>query len=312
MHILITGGTGTFGNAAAKEFLDEGHTVTIYSRDEQKQEQMAARFKHHPDLQFFLGDVRDKDRLRQAMRGRDAVIHAAALKIVPKCEFDPLEAVKTNIIGTANVIEAALDCGTERAILISTDKAVDPVNLYGTTKKTAEHLFLAANNFAKNGVPMFSVARYGNVWRSRGSVIEIWEKCAAEKKPIQITDPDMTRFFMTAEQAVDLVKFALREMQGGEIFIPKLRAYRLYDLAKSFCTVHGCGEITTQPRSGEKIGETLISDYELPRTIFHGTDALSIWPGSSPDGNTSAFRFFAKSDSAPRMTPSELLDWIRK
>ena len=268
MRILITGGSGTFGKTASRVLLKAGHIVTVMSRDEQKQEIMAAEL---PDLRLFLGDVRDKDRLRLAMRGQNAVFHAAALKIVPKLEFDPIEAVKTNIYGSQNVIECALDLGTPKVLLISTDKATDPQNLYGATKKVAEHLFRAANALSHEGIPAFSVLRYGNVWGSRGSVIETWETAVRNGEQPKITDPRMTRFFITAGDAIQFARDSLDAMTGGELFVPRMRAYKLAALRTAFSAVYP--DVTfenTGIRPGEKIHEALISSYELPHMIASG------------------------------------------
>ena len=281
MKVLITGGTGTFGQAATRFLADAGDTVTIFSRDEQKQELMAEKFKGRENVRFFLGDVRDRDRLQLAMNNHEIVIHAAALKIVPKLEFDPAEAVKTNVLGSMNVISCALEAArhgaARRVVLLSTDKAVNPVNLYGATKKTAEHLFRAANNLGYGGLPKFSAVRYGNVWGSRGSVIEIWERQHAVGLPVTITDPQMTRFFMTAQDAVDLVLRALADMlsprtPGGGIYLPKLRAYRLDELWEAFSLAHSIEEraVITGIRDGEKTHEALISPYEVPFMKEHG------------------------------------------
>lgn len=265
MRILLTGGSGTFGKTASRVLLRAGHIVTVMSRDEQKQEIMAAEL---PDLRLFLGDVRDKDRLRLAMRGQDAVFHAAALKIVPKLEFDPIEAVKTNIYGSQNVIECALDLGTPKVLLISTDKATDPCNLYGATKKVAEHLFRASNALSHEGRPAFSVLRYGNVWGSRGSVIEAWETAVRNGEQPKITNPRMTRFFITAGDAIQLAIDSLDAMTGGELFVPRMRAYKLSALRAAFNAVYpGAAFENVDIRPGEKIHEALISSYELPYMV---------------------------------------------
>lgn len=313
MKILIIGGTGTFGSAAAEYFLEKGNVVTIFSRDEQKQELLAGKLRRFSNVQFFLGDVRDRDRLKMAMRGRHAVIHAAALKIVPRCEFDPIEAVKTNIGGAQNIIECALELArgalVTKVLLISTDKAVQPVNLYGATKKTAEHLIRAANNLAYNRLPVFSAVRYGNVFRSRGSVIEAWERAVEEGRPVGVTDLRMTRFFMLPQEAVALAGYALEEMEGGEIFIPKLRAYRLKELHTAFRAVYPHAQMKVLGvRPGEKTHEDLISSYELPFTYACG-DCLVI--GSERHGNGGEFSKFASSAGADAMSVNDLRDHIR-
>ena len=279
--VLITGGTGSFGKAFVKELLTwHKGKIIIYSRDEQKQEEMANEFKlldEHGVLRFFIGDVRDKDRLQSAMSQVDTVIHAAALKIVPKCEYDPIEAVKTNIYGAENVIKAAIDCCVSRVIALSTDKAVSPVNLYGATKLTAERLFIAANHLSgsvgNNNLTKFSIVRYGNVANSRGSVIPLFKKLSKMGKPLSITHPEMTRFWITLEQAVAFVVENLHEMQGGEIFIPKMPSFRITELADAICypeeiTLSGIPIRFDHPivgmRPGEKVHETLITTHDTP------------------------------------------------
>jgi UDP-N-acetylglucosamine 4,6-dehydratase len=280
MRILITGGTGTFGRMAARHLLEQGHIVTVMSRDEMKQEAMEREFDH-PALRCFLGDVRDVDRLTRAMLPQEAVIHAAALKIVPRCEFDPFEAVKTNVHGTENVISAALATGVKKAIFIATDKCVEPINLYGATKKVAEHMWLAANNYAKDGAPAFSAVRYGNVWGSRGSVIPFWRECLKVKRPLPVTDMTMTRFFMFQRDAVALVEHALEHMSGGEIYIPRLPAYLIRDLLAAFQARFGiCEAITTGLRLGEKMHESLASSHELPFMHRDGGGPLVLTPYS--------------------------------
>ncbi len=224
--ILVTGGTGSFGkNFAAKivKSYPEIERLVIYSRDELKQFEMSNEYPEakFPQLRFFIGDVRDKERLYRAMEGVDIVVHAAALKQVPACEYNPFEAVKTNILGAQNVIETAIDRGVTKVVALSTDKAAAPINLYGATKLCSDKLFVAANNFKGTRDIVFSVVRYGNVMGSRGSVIPHFMR----KRPegvIPITDERMTRFNITIEEGVDLVLFALRNMWGGEIFVPKI------------------------------------------------------------------------------------------
>ena len=307
-RILITGGTGTFGHAATARFLAEGYTVTIFSRDEQKQELMEKQF---PSARYFLGDVRDKERLVLAMQGQDIVIHAAALKIVAKCEFDPLEAIETNIAGTANVIKSAIGCrGLKKVVFISTDKAVHPVNLYGATKKTAEHAVLSANNLRALGGPLFSVVRYGNVWRSRGSVLEHWENAAAENRKAIVTSPHMTRFLLTAGEAVDLVAFALNEMQGGEIFVPKMRAYTIAGLRAAFKTIYPCVQfVEVGARPGEKIHEKILSSQEASLAHFH-PQGVFIVKQAPPEKPSAAA--FANSCGVARVYPHELALLIKE
>jgi UDP-N-acetylglucosamine 4,6-dehydratase/5-epimerase len=278
--VLITGGTGSLGHELARQLLastNDPIRIVVYSRDEQNQEAMRHHFNDHPVLRFFLGDVRDADRLTMALRGIDTVIHAAALKIVPKCEYDPEECVKTNVVGTMNIINACIAAGVRRAILTSTDKAVNPINLYGATKLTAEKLFVAANHLS--GSPggqgcAFSVVRYGNVVNSRGSVIPLWNGLAEDGKPLPITHPDMTRFWITLDQAGDFLLSMLDCMRGGEIFVPRLPAFRLIDLASCIATV---GTEIVGIRPGEKIHETLIASDEIRVAKLEG-DLFTIVP----------------------------------
>ena len=235
MRLLITGGTGFFGRAFAKHALAWGYTVCIYSRNEYAQFLMRQEFCDDPRLRFFIGDVRDRDRLRRAMEGCDSVVHAAALKRIEVGAYDPIEMVKTNVVGTMNVIEAAMDAGVGKVVFLSSDKAFEPVSAYGQSKAIAESLVLAANNMRGSFGPLFAVTRYGNVAGSTGSVIPIWRKMIADgATKVPVTDPDCTRFYMTEQEAVDLVQRTLIDMRGGELVIPEhLPAYRLGDLAQA-------------------------------------------------------------------------------
>jgi UDP-N-acetylglucosamine 4,6-dehydratase/5-epimerase len=260
--ILLTGGTGSFGKAFSRVALAEcdPKKLIIYSRDELKQHEM--RYLHGFDderIRFFLGDVRDKQRLHRAMAGVDVVVHAAALKQVPACEYNPLEAVKTNIDGAANIVDAAIDHGVKKVLGISTDKAVNPVNLYGATKLVAEKLFVQGNTYSGGGVTRFSCTRYGNVVGSRGSVIPLFKR-QREAGVVTVTDARMTRFWLTLEQGVRLVLTALKRMRGGEIFVPKIPSMRLVDLAQVIapeCEINVVGI-----RPGEKLHEVLVSRDE--------------------------------------------------
>lgn len=265
--ILLTGGTGSFGQKFVEVMLKEYNpkTIRIFSRDELKQWEMAQKFNHDERLRFFIGDIRDKGRLERAMDGVDIVVHAAALKQVPLCEYNPFEAVKTNILGAQNVIEAALDRNVERVIAISTDKAVNPVNLYGATKMCMEKLFIAANSYVgpKRQTKM-SCVRYGNVVGSRGSVIPLFKK-QRQTGRITITDPRMTRFWITLEQGVRFVINCIEKMHGGEIFVPKIPSMRIMDLAKAVapeCEIEFIGI-----RPGEKIHECLLTEDEARHSI---------------------------------------------
>jgi UDP-N-acetylglucosamine 4,6-dehydratase len=265
--ILLTGGTGSFGQKFVEVMLKEYNpkTIRIFSRDELKQWEMAQKFNHDKRLRFFIGDIRDKERLERAMDGVDIVVHAAALKQVPLCEYNPFEAVKTNILGAQNVIEAALDHNVERVMAISTDKAVNPVNLYGATKMCMEKLFIAANSYVgpKRQTKM-SCVRYGNVVGSRGSVIPLFKK-QRQTGRITITDPRMTRFWITLEQGVRFVINCIEKMHGGEIFVPKIPSMRIMDLAKAVapeCEIEFIGI-----RPGEKIHECLLTEDEARHSI---------------------------------------------
>lgn len=257
--ILVTGGTGSFGNAFVKKVLPmDLAKIIIYSRDEQKQEEMARRFPEG-NMRWFLGDVRDRQRLEMAMYGVDVVVHAAALKIVPICEYNPFEAVMTNINGAENVCRAAMASGVKRVIALSTDKAVNPLNLYGATKLAAEKIFVAANNVAA-GRCQFSVVRYGNVVGSRGSVVPLFKQLASQGLPLTITDQRMTRFWITLDQAVDFVLSCAEMMQGREIFIPKIPSAHIMDLAEAIAP--GSKHTIIGSRPGEKLHETLMTDDE--------------------------------------------------
>jgi UDP-N-acetylglucosamine 4,6-dehydratase len=262
--VLITGGTGSFGQEFTKKILAEykPRKVIIYSRDEYKQYMMQKKFAEYEEqLRFFLGDIRDKDRLLRAFEGVDYVVHAAALKQVPALEYNPTEAVNTNVMGADNIVDAAIDRGIKKVVALSTDKAVNPINLYGATKLVAEKIFVAANAYG-GGRVKFSVVRYGNVMGSRGSVIPLFMSLKnSGVREFPITDERMTRFWMTIGQSGALVVRALKEMEGGEIFVPKIHSMRIVDLAKVIeptCTFKFTGI-----RPGEKLHESLISCDEV-------------------------------------------------
>ena len=261
--ILVTGGTGSFGTKFTEIVLKERsvRAVRILSRDELKQLQMDQQFNDNR-LRFFIGDVRDKDRLYRAMNGVDIIVHAAALKQVPAAEYNPLEAVKTNINGTANVIDAAIDAGVPRVIFIGTDKAVHPVNLYGATKLVAEKLFIHANAYA-GGRTRFSCVRYGNVVGSRGSVIPLFLQ-QRDNGTVTLTDERMTRFWITLKHGVNFVINCIDRMVGGEVFVPKIPSMRLIDIAKTIAPTAQLEVIGIRP--GEKVHEELITCEEAPRT----------------------------------------------
>ncbi len=264
ISILVTGGTGSFGHAFIRTLLTRHrpHKLIIFSRDELKQFQMQQEFDN-PCLRYFIGDVRDRDRLYRAFKNVDLVVHAAALKQVPACEYNPMEAVRTNVLGASNVIDAAIDCGVDRVIALSTDKAANPINLYGATKLCSDKLFTAGNSYAGEHPTRFSVVRYGNVVGSRGSVVPVFLRLRA-KGVLPITDPRMTRFWITLEQGVDFVLDSFQRMRGGEIFVPKIPSIRILDLAAAMAPE--CQIDTVGIRPGEKLHEVMIPADEARLT----------------------------------------------
>ncbi|MBL8986381.1 MAG: UDP-N-acetylglucosamine 4,6-dehydratase (inverting) [Gemmatimonadales bacterium] len=267
--ILITGGTGSFGRAFVKRVLEryDPRRVIVYSRDELKQYEMAEQLKDKR-LRFFLGDVRDLNRLQRAMTGVQVVIHAAALKQVPAAEYNPFECIKTNVLGAQNVIEAALDAGVEKVVALSTDKAANPINLYGATKLCSDKLFVAANAYAGGRGPIMSVVRYGNVVGSRGSVVPFFLK-ARKNGVLPITDPRMTRFWITLDQGVDFVLESIRRMHGGELFVPKIPSTDIMTLVEALAP--NCKTEVIGIRPGEKLHELMISEDDARRTRDMGT-----------------------------------------
>jgi UDP-N-acetylglucosamine 4,6-dehydratase len=278
--VLITGGTGSFGRACIRILLDEYKPakVIVFSRDELKQHEMREAGFDQPNLRYFIGDVRDLSRLQRAMHGANVVIHAAALKQVPACEYNPMEAIKTNILGTANVIEAALEAGVSKVLALSTDKAVSPVNLYGATKLAAEKLTVQSNAYSGERPARFSCVRYGNVIGSRGSVVPIFLRQRQNGK-LSITDKRMTRFWLSLEQGVRFVLHSIDLMQGGEVFVPKLPSMSLMDLAKAIAPQAKLEEVGVRP--GEKLHEVLISEDEA-RTTVELDDMYVIQPALGP------------------------------
>ena len=302
--ILVTGGTGSFGRKFTEIMLEEYHPrkLVIFSRDELKQHEMRTGGFDHPSLRYFIGDVRDVERLRRAMTGIDIVVHAAALKQVPACEYNPIEAVLTNVMGARNIIEAALDMGVKKIMAISSDKAVNPLNLYGATKLVAEKLFVQGNAYSGTSETRFSCVRYGNVVGSRGSVIPLFLEQRNNGK-VTITDERMTRFWLTLEQGVRFVIRCIEQMHGGEVFVPKIPSMNIMDLVKAVapdCQVENIGI-----RPGEKLHEILISEDEV-RQALELDDMFVIKPAHPwwqvgnwiagrplPDG----FRFASNSNS---------------
>jgi FlaA1/EpsC-like NDP-sugar epimerase len=268
--VLITGGSGAFGTACAKRLLADRVTerLVIYSRSEHRQADMARELGADQRLRFFIGDVRDRDRLRRAMQDIDVVIHAAALKRIETGAYNPLEVKKTNIDGAANVIEAATDAGVHKVIALSSDKAFQPVSPYGTSKAFAESLFLAANNTRGNFGPIFAVCRYGNVWKSTGSVVPTWRKILdGGADTVPVTDPGCTRFFMTMGEAVSLVLDTADTMKGGEIAIPDLPAYRLGDLAEAMGAKMDIRGLPDFEKRHESMGAGKSSDQARRMTV---------------------------------------------
>jgi UDP-N-acetylglucosamine 4,6-dehydratase len=270
-RVLVTGATGSFGNAFVRKLLRSTKVsrLVIYSRDELKQYEMRERLTEEglmdERLRFFLGDIRDLDRLQRALSDINVVVHAAALKQVPAAEYNPMECIKTNVLGAENLVEAAIDKGVERVIALSTDKAANPINLYGATKLCSDKLFVAANHLAGSKPTRFSVVRYGNVVASRGSVVALFKKLAATGQPVPITDPRMTRFWLTIDQGVEFVLTSMHRMSGGEIFVPKLPSMKVVDVAEAI--VPGATHKFVGIRPGEKLHEIMITRDDAANTV---------------------------------------------
>ncbi len=306
--ILVTGGTGSFGQAFVRYVLDrfEPRRLIVFSRDELKQFEMRRRF-YAPCLRFFLGDVRDRERLHRAFADVEYVVHAAALKQVPACEYNPFEAIRTNVIGAENVINAAIDRGVRKVIALSTDKAANPINLYGATKLCSDKLFIAGNAYSGNSSTSFAVVRYGNVMGSRGSVIPFFRQCA-EKDVIPITDPRMTRFWITLDQAVAFVLDNFDRMLGGETFVPKIPSMKITDLARAIAPE--CRHEIVGIRPGEKLHEVMIPFDEARNTLEYPAHYVIQpqydWWGSArraaPGGQAVDENFSYRSDNNP--------DWL--
>ncbi|CCQ60391.1 UDP-N-acetylglucosamine 4,6-dehydratase (inverting) [Crocosphaera watsonii] len=322
--ILITGGSGSFGKKCVQTLLGKcnPNKVIVYSRDELKQYEMAQEF-NAPAMRYFIGDVRDRDRLRLAMRGVDLVIHAAALKQIPVAEFNPMECIKTNIHGANNVVDIALECGVDKVIALSTDKAVNPINLYGATKLAADKLFVAANNIVGPLKTRFAVVRYGNVVGSRGSVVPFFQKLIKEgATELPITDPRMTRFWITLEQGVDLVLKSFERMQGGEIFVPKIPSMKITDLAEALAP--GIPHQVVGIRPGEKLHEVMCpvdsahltlefdDHYVITPTIGFVWDFNFTCNALEEKGISVVEGFEYKSDTNPEwLAPSDLQEILK-
>lgn len=319
--ILITGGTGSFGKRFAKDILTKYNPkkVIIFSRDEYKHFMMAKEFSEYSErMRFFIGDVRDKDRLNRAFENVDYVIHAAALKQVPACEYNPSEAIKTNVDGAQNVIDAALDKGVKRVVALSTDKAVNPVNLYGGTKLVSDKLFIAANAYSGNKDINFSIVRYGNVAGSRGSVIpHFFELIKDGKKELPITDKRMTRFWISLTQGVELVIKALAEATGGETFISKIPSFKITDLAEAM--LPGCRMPEIGIRPGEKLHEIMVTTedsltaYEYdhhfivyPQVVWNEKQKINASGKKVPDGFA-----YSSDNNKEWLTASELRKMVQ-
>jgi len=300
--ILITGGTGSIGNALVDFLLKKtkARRIAVYSRDELKQLTMRTRLGNDDRMRWFIGDIRDQARLIRALHGVDYVIHAAALKQVDTGEYNPMEFVKTNILGSQNVIEAAIETNVKKVIALSTDKASSPINLYGATKLTADKLFIAANNYSYSYGTTFSVVRYGNVMGSRGSVIPYFKDLAKQNIPLPITDLRMTRFWIEIDKAVEFILTSLEIANGGELFVPKIPSMKLIDLAKGINPNAEIIEIGIRP--GEKLHEEMISLEDSRRTIDLGdrylvTPVVAEWGFKSPNSNYMPEGFAYRSDT---------------
>ena len=274
--ILLTGGTGSFGNAFLERVLDEWPdiVVRVYSRDELKQSELRTRFGD-AQVRYLIGDVRDRSRMSRAAQGCDVIVHAAAMKQVPACEYNPFEAVRTNVLGAQHVVDAAIDAKVDRVVALSTDKAVNPVNLYGATKLCAEKIFVQGNAYAAQSSTRLACVRYGNVVGSRGSVVPVFQRQAAEDGQLTITDERMTRFWITLPQAVDLVLYALEHMTGGEVFIPKIPSMRVTDLAEAIGP--GLPQQVVGIRPGEKLHELMLTTDESRHAVDAG-DVYVVFP----------------------------------
>jgi UDP-N-acetylglucosamine 4,6-dehydratase len=300
--VLITGGTGSLGKALVRHLLtqEKVRRIAIFSRDELKQLHMRNEFKDDPRLRWFLGDIRDIERLKRAFHNVDYVFHAAALKQVDTGEYNPMEFIKTNVLGSQNIIDASIETGVKRVVALSTDKASSPINLYGATKLTADKLFIAANNYSYTYGTIFSVVRYGNVMGSRGSVIPFFKQLADEGKPLPITDLRMTRFWISIDEAVHFVLDSLEMMTGGELYVPRIPSMKIVDLAKAVAPRAELEEVGMRP--GEKLHEEMISADDSRRTIildnrFVVTPVIAEWGYDVPLGIAMQEGYAYRSDT---------------
>jgi len=318
--IFVTGGTGSFGHAFVPMALEkyDPERIIIYSRDEMKQWEMAKLFEGDRRVRFFIGDVRDRDRLYRAVDGVDYVVHAAATKIVPTAEYNPFEAVKTNILGAMNLIDACIDKGVKKVVALSTDKASSPVNLYGATKLASDKLFVAGNSYAGSKDTRFSVVRYGNVMGSRGSVLPLYQQAAQKGLPLPITDERMTRFMITLEQGVDLVWTAFDDMVGGEVYVKKIPSMTITDIAEAVAPGKPTKVVGIRP--GEKLHEQMIGAEDAPNTYeydsyFKILPTINTWSVGADmvKGGTlvpSDFLYTSDANSEWMLIP-ELQDWMK-
>jgi UDP-N-acetylglucosamine 4,6-dehydratase/5-epimerase len=313
--VLVTGGTGSFGKAFIRHVLDHlaVSRLVIFSRDELKQYELRQHFDDDDRLRWFIGDVRDEDRLRRAMHSIDAVVHAAALKQVDTAEYNPFECIQTNVLGSQNVISAAIDAGVERVVALSTDKASSPINLYGASKLCADKLFVAGNHYAAHGPTRFSVVRYGNVLGSRGSVVPYFQRMA-HTGVVPITDARMTRFWITLPQAVEFVVEAFNRMAGGELYVPKIPSMRIVDLARAIAPEAELREIGIRP--GEKLHEEMVSESDAPRT-FEFEDHFVLAPVLAEWGPAERYEEIPRANAAYRsdtnsywLSVEELRQWV--
>ena len=310
--ILVTGGTGSFGRAFIRYVLDEVQPgrIAVLSRDELKQFEMKADFDGDRRLRWFIGDIRDRERLNRALVGVDYVVHAAALKQVDTAEYNPFEFVKTNVLGSQNLIDASIDAGVKKVVALSTDKASSPINLYGATKLTADKLFVAANNYALDRATQLAVVRYGNVMGSRGSVVPLFQARIKAQESLPVTDRRMTRFWITLDQAVRFVVDSFDQMSGGELYVPRIPSMKIVDLADALAPGYPTVEIGIRP--GEKLHEEMVSSDDGHRTVmlddrYVVTPAIAEWGFTPVEGDSVPPGFSYRSDTNDQwLSASEL------